>query len=1248
MRHKSLLTLLLPGILLCRVVAHSAEHTYEVITTEIASDKEHKIFLQDKNGFLWLGTESGAEVFDSNGQNLSETGYRALQKLEGVTVTALYESGNKVWIGGDRGIYVYDIVSNQLSKFDKRTRYGVTIGSQVSDIMEGSDGKLWIATQGQGLFIYNSADGILQQDSRHGSFYSSLTKGADGLVYAVTMNGIVQSFRPNASLVKEYRLPDYGNVKDLIHIAASGRDIWVASGNRLFHLDIATGNIKTASTPGLRGTINTLLARQDGTLILSTDSGVWEYGAVTGDFSKINQQRYSSAPNDLTISSISEASDGNIILVHAASPLEVMMINPGPIRFVSLPGEHSHALVRTFATSADGNKVWVGSDDGLYLYDLRLKEFVTVNHPELSDIPIKSLARSGDTLWIGTRHDGLYRYNVRSGETKRYVYNEKVPYSLISNQINHVGVTAEGDVLILTDWGVCRYDPVNDNFPQLTEIGQNIRATSMVEETDGTVWIDTENDGYYRRNKGEGRFERIFDRDEKPSRNSAPKFNFDMRRFGAFDSVASSAFDMGNGLTALGAHNGFMIIEPSKLKESENSTFAYPGAISFPFLEDSQEEVEKLGLMPTLLDQKRIEVPYRDNTFTIKFAGVHPLTDPDMKYDYMLRGFDKNWIIGSAIPEVTYTNLPSGEYEFLIRPHGMENAKVHSMRIVVLPPWYRSFWAIIVYFILAILLGYILFIVGRKMVSRKFQKRMKEFEARQERETFEAKTRYFVNLVHEIRTPLMLISMPLEQLADEVEKSHGRDSSEGEKKYIKSMQTNVDYLLGITNQLLDFRKAEKQSEVKLFISRFDIRRLILNLTERFEQPLRLSGKTLACVMPDEEVWITGDKDKLERVLMNLLGNAMKFAQSKINVTLEADNPENVKIMIADDGVGIPETERKRVFDAYYQIQRDKNSENLGTGLGLAYARLITQAHKGEIMACENPEGNGALFILDIPRNSGRAEDKSDSIIAYHSDEEVAGKQDVTVLLVEDNDDLRTMIGDTLAKYYTVITAPDGMVALEMLKERNADVIVSDVMMDRMDGMELCKAVKENVDYSHIPFIILSALTTTDAHEKGLGCGADVYLEKPFPIKQLVLQIENLLRTRRLFHEKMKGVASPMPEQENGTSEPHPGLNRLDAEFLDKMNGIIAEAVADEEFSIDHLAQKVNMSRSSFYRKITALTGMSPNDYLKNFRLNIAAQLLRDGCRVSEVADRVGFTSSSYLAKCFKAKFGMLPSEYRPD
>lgn len=1246
----------------------SAPLSYEVVPTEIAFDTENRIFLQDKSGLVWIGTEFGFDVYDCNGQKIFSSQSELPHQFAKLSVTSFFETGDSMWIGEDKGLYIFDRPKNTFEKFNRKTRYGVAISSRVRKFLKGQSNKIWIATQGQGLFIYDLAKGELSQDSRHGSFYSDLALGADGLVYAVTYQGKIQSFRQNGDLVREYDMPDYVGNKHPFYLASSGRDIWVAAGDSLFRISTDSGSVAPMETPGLRGTANTLLRRQDGNLIISTEDGIWQYSTVTGDFKEIRYQRLHNLHEGGSIASIAENTEGNIIIVRPNTGIEIMMIQPGAIRFVKL-SENSDlpvkSVVRSFASSPDGKYLWVGSDKGISLYNLTTGKFESLQDPGLQNIHATSLALAGDELWIGTKSRGVFRHNIASGETRHYTYHENVPYSLISNEINDIGITSGGDVYILTNWGVCHYDKIHDNFPQFTEIGQNVRATSFREDKNGTLWIETDNNGILRKNPGERSFGRIEDDEKKAFPDNNRKPDFDLRRYGDYNPMASRTIHLDNGLTAMGANGGFLIIDSARLKSSGNSTIAYASAISIPFIKDGISKLRKLGkpLAPGV--QNTIKIPYGSNTFTIQISGIHPLANPDIKFDYMMKGVDKDWITGANVPEVTYSNLSPGSYEFLVRPHGMDNAEIKTLRVEVTPPWYLSIWAVISYILLALLAGWGFYVALKKIIERKKIKEIKEFQKMQERETFEAKTRYFVDLVHEIRTPLMLISMPLEQLGEELDKAKkaSDDSARNDTSriYVKSMQENVDYLLGITNQLLDFRKAEKMSEVKLNLYRFDLCVLIRKICHRFEEPLKLNKKHLECQLPDEEVWIKADVDKIERVMMNLIGNAMKYAESEIRVSLDSENPENVTIIVADDGVGIPKEERKMIFDTYYQIKSPDVSVSIGTGLGLAYARLITEAHHGTISVGENTDGKGALFELVIPRESGCASGESLELPEYEYNPEAPEpqKQDITILLVEDNKDLRDMITRTLGKYYSIVSAQDGVEALEILKDNNVDVIVSDVMMERMNGLELCRRVKNDIEYSHIPFIILTALTTEEAHEEGLSCGADVYLEKPFPIKQLVLQIENLLRTRRLLYDRFKNSTASTPGENSSSASPQDpnaetsdnsakgtGLNKLDLKFLEKMNEIIAEAIENEDFSIDILAQNLNMSRSSFYRKITAVTGMSPNEYLKNFRLNKAAELLREGCRVSEVSELVGFTSSSYFAKCFRAKFGVLPSEFK--
>ena len=330
--------LLIPSLMLfCGLHALALDSTYEVIATEISPDNEYRVFMQDKIGFIWLGTDMGIDVYDSNGRSAFDPSLATLRNLKGLAVTALLESGENIWIGSDRGLYYYSKPGNKAEKFNVKTKYGVTIGSKVSSILEGSDGNLWIATEGQGLFIYDPSNGSLTQDSRHGSFYSGLTLGADGLIYAVTITGTLQSFRPNGTLTKEYTLPGYQNTKSQIYLAASGKDIWMASGNRLFRVNVSNGDVAQAATPGLKGSINTLMARQDGTLLLSTAYGIWQYRPVNGAFSEIRPRRHFPGVHDPVIAAIAEMQDGNLAIAHSSTPLEVMLLKPGAIGFVPMP-----------------------------------------------------------------------------------------------------------------------------------------------------------------------------------------------------------------------------------------------------------------------------------------------------------------------------------------------------------------------------------------------------------------------------------------------------------------------------------------------------------------------------------------------------------------------------------------------------------------------------------------------------------------------------------------------------------------------------------------------------------------------------------------------------------------------------------------------------------------------------------------------------------------------------------------------
>ena len=515
---------------------------------------------------------------------------------------------------------------------------------------------------------------------------------------------------------------------------------------------------------------------------------------------------------------------------------------------------------------------------------------------------------------------------------------------------------------------------------------------------------------------------------------------------------------------------------------------------------------------------------------------------------------------------------------------------------------------------------------------------MEKYQTAKEQEVYKSKISFFINLVHEIRTPLSLIRLPLEKLLEK--EREGKDL-----KYLSVIDKNVNYLLGITNELLDFQKMESGT-LHLNLKKSDIKELVSDVYNQFTSPAELKGIDLQLTVPEQELVSTVDRDKLSKILVNLMGNAIKYAHARIDLKLLVTDG-GYEIQVNDDGPGIPNEQKQKIFEAFYQLPDDKVATAVGTGIGLAFAKSLAEAHQGDLRLEDNI-GGGSSFILSLPVKEWETEKTSDivEISPEHADasetisSEYAGKK-FTVLLVEDNVDLLNLTRESLAEWFRVLRASNGREALEVLAKENVDVIVSDVMMPEMDGLELCSKVKSEISYSHIPVILLTAKTTLESKAEGLECGADVYVEKPFSVKQLHMQIENLLKLRQSFHKLMVSLAGDTV----AVSTTDFAMSQKDCEFIAKIQGVIAEQLADENFSIDTLSEQMNMSRSNFYRKIKALSGMSPNDYLKTLRMNRAAELIMSGTRISEVAVQVGFTSSSYFAKCFKAQYGVLPKEY---
>lgn len=636
--------------------------------------------------------------------------------------------------------------------------------------------------------------------------------------------------------------------------------------------------------------------------------------------------------------------------------------------------------------------------------------------------------------------------------------------------------------------------------------------------------------------------------------------------------------------------------------------------------------------------RKEIRLPYEYNTFSLRFVALSYEEPLKNQYKYRLKGADKEWIANTSSHSASYTHLPPGEYEFQVKGannDGLWNDRTASLRIIITPPWWLSIPAYITYALaLFFIIGYITY-RWRMHVKRKYHQMMEDFRITQDKEIYKQKISFFINLVHEIRTPLSLICLPLEKLRDGKIEEHG--------KHLTLIEKNVSYLLEITNQLLDFQKIENK-KMKLDLKRHDINAIIKDIAEQFKDAASIKGLELSVSLPAPEMEAIVDNDIIRKIMVNLMSNALKYAASMIELSLK-ESDGHIVICVSNDGPRIPEGQKEKIFQIFYQIPDDKK-QMPGTGIGLAFSKSLAESHQGTL-SVENLPSSGCSFILSLPLK--RATEKLPETESHPESEgfepdlpQTKNKRH-TVLIVEDNIELQNEIREALEQWYKVYTAGNGKEALEKLETNDAtDVIVSDVMMPEMDGIEMCRHIKTNLTYSHIPIILLTAKTNLESKTEGMENGAEVYMEKPFSIKQLHNQIENLLKLRLAFHELMlrsTGTTHETPISEYIQSE-------CDITFMKEVDTALTKHLDEESFSVDNLADAMNMSRTNFYRKLKMLTGMAPNIYIKNFRLNQAAELLAQNMRINEVMLRVGFMAPSYFAKCFKAKFGKLPKEYQ--
>jgi signal transduction histidine kinase/DNA-binding response OmpR family regulator len=671
---------------------------------------------------------------------------------------------------------------------------------------------------------------------------------------------------------------------------------------------------------------------------------------------------------------------------------------------------------------------------------------------------------------------------------------------------------------------------------------------------------------------------------------------------------------------------------------------------------------------------EKITLDRKQTVFGFEFSELNYTVPEKNNYYYMMDGFDDEWLKTDASHRrVTYTNLNPGTYLFKVKSDINEEL-VKSVTIVILPPWWKTWWAYTLYSIaiLALLLAIRKYLIDKSRLQHEFE--IQKIEASKNAEVAQLKQHFFTNISHEFRTPLTLISGPISKLI-----SSAKEYQTGKEvlKYYHLIERNVNRLTELTNQLLDFRKIENGS-MRLDIHHGDLVRFIQGINERFAQmaeskqiDLQFSSSVIS-----GEAWF--DTDKLDKVITNLISNALKFTPTQGRVSLQIEeNPENAHnflITVKDSGIGIPGDQLAHIFDRFYQVEHPATSFFEGTGIGLALVQELVQMMNGNIHV-ESIEDVGSTFIVDIPKDISKHDvgqqisnpvsltgpiAAQDETLAYEyfspkepkslqlSDPDKTAKKP-TVLVIEDNIDLRLYIVDTLKDYYQIESAENGEVGIEKALETIPDMVISDIRMPRKDGIEVVRTLKNDLRTSHIPILLLTALNTTEYQLKGFETGADDYITKPFNADILLLKLRNVIalqqRTKEYYLSHINDkMGASIPAFDLRPKEII--LKDFEQQFLQQALDVVEQNIAIPDFSVEKLAIEMNMEASTLYKKLMALIGLPPSDFIRDIRMKRAAQLLsQNKLPISEIAYMVGFDSPNYFSKVFKKYYQLTPSEY---
>lgn len=1224
-------------------------HFYASTTRETISDNCIKHLYKDSHHNIWIGTTKGLDVYNPRSNDFSR-----IYTHGAVTWIAEDSFGNLCFTNDKEGFFTYNMVSGLV------TNYPLPSGDIIYTLFEDSKKRLWAGMWASGLKLFNRETGTfdkvdlqyIHSDAFNHQQIGYIVELNDGNLLLASRGGLILFDAEKKQCIKHLNQNQQNLINNTVISLFKDKDknVWVGhwtDGVDLYspyHNQFTVYDDFSNLSKEKVGSIHSFL-EQDGYLWVATDIGLIAYDRKGKQYSlySIEQEevRYLYADDKHTMW-VSTYKGG----IYTFDTQLKKITGKIPMK----NNVHIHSISR----DGSGN-YWMGSftNGKLLKYNPKSKQvddkFVVKNSSKpFAPINVQQVLVDGNNVWAATRSDGLYRYNYVTSELKQFNFSAQDSTSISNNHVSVVFRDSKRQFWFGTfGGGLCKYLPHSDSFERFNRKNgiDNEVICGISEDEKHQLWVSTL--------KG------------------ISVLNLQTREFRNYNT-----------------ENGYVLGEANRqafIKTSGN-TFFVGGSNRFLSFDTSsllsnpikpRVHIEELIILPlkeqnsnnriSVTSNTVIELPYNKASFQIKFAALNYVYPNQNMYVYQLKGFDEEFNYPSHQNSATYTNIPPGKYTLMVKGannDGVWNDVPNEITIIIYPPLWKTWWAYFLYLVIFVALLYA-FIRRVKIEERLHNTiKIKQIEQQSVEENHQLRMRLFTNFSHELRTPLTLIISPVEDLL------RRNDLSEEFATTFRLIKKNCDRLLWLVNQLLDFRKIESgkmrlkayNDDLCLFMEEIIVafqevsRRKQVELTFRYEAKIR-------------SLWY--DPTLLEKVFFNLLSNALKFTHkgNSILVTVEQSvlleilekhkmNAKNdfVLITVYDDGIAVAPEEFKNIFDPFYQ-SNSHETPVYGSGIGLNLCKSIVELHKGAIWI-ESDGIKGTAFCILLPcgkehlseEEVGSEQAIAESLIPIDIVEEgldmeyselqssVINKQVPTILVVEDNMDLRHYIHSLLKPKYNVIEESNGVDGFQKALEEIPDLILSDIMMPGLNGLELCRQVKQTMSTSHIPVILITAKTAICQIKEGFEIGANDYIIKPFDGELLLTRVRNLL----VYTDALRKKFSKQFILSTGELDIKGDNDR----FIGSLLAYVRENISDPDLNVEELSRAMNISRVQLYRKVKAMTDMSPMKLLNDLRLKIAAEYLRNGHQnVSEVCYKVGFNDLSHFGKCFKSMYSITPKAY---